>query len=213
MKKWICNVCGYIHEGEDPPRTCPLCSAPAAEFSPVNEEASKTAKTKTTAVPSGDTGDSQVLPGFVKNNRLLKFLAGHFPLFQFHPITAHFPNGLIPVSVFFLVLAILFDPSCVEMTAFYLLCAATVVAPFTVITGIYNWKTRYKGAVTSKFMFKLYGGIIFTILGVITIGWRLVNPEVVETTAGLYLLVNLALLGLVGALGHIGGGLVFAGKK
>ena len=24
-KKWICSVCGYIHEGETAPEKCPLC--------------------------------------------------------------------------------------------------------------------------------------------------------------------------------------------
>lgn len=25
MKKWKCTVCGYIHEGDNPPEKCPLC--------------------------------------------------------------------------------------------------------------------------------------------------------------------------------------------
>ena len=25
-KKFICTVCGYIHEGEEAPEKCPLCS-------------------------------------------------------------------------------------------------------------------------------------------------------------------------------------------
>jgi flavin reductase (DIM6/NTAB) family NADH-FMN oxidoreductase RutF len=24
-KKWVCEVCGYIHEGESPPEKCPVC--------------------------------------------------------------------------------------------------------------------------------------------------------------------------------------------
>jgi rubrerythrin len=31
-KKWICTVCGYVHEGENPPEKCPTCGAPAAKF-------------------------------------------------------------------------------------------------------------------------------------------------------------------------------------
>lgn len=31
-KKFKCNVCGYIHEGSSAPDTCPVCVAPAAEF-------------------------------------------------------------------------------------------------------------------------------------------------------------------------------------
>ncbi|MGI5901526.1 MAG: rubredoxin-like domain-containing protein [Desulfitobacteriia bacterium] len=25
MKVWICKVCGYRHEGPEPPEICPLC--------------------------------------------------------------------------------------------------------------------------------------------------------------------------------------------
>lgn len=32
MKKWKCNVCGYVHTGEQPPVECPVCGAPADEF-------------------------------------------------------------------------------------------------------------------------------------------------------------------------------------
>jgi len=31
-KKWICTVCGYVHEGENPPEKCPVCGAPADKF-------------------------------------------------------------------------------------------------------------------------------------------------------------------------------------
>ena len=32
MKRFICTVCGYIHEGETPPEICPICKAPASKF-------------------------------------------------------------------------------------------------------------------------------------------------------------------------------------
>ena len=25
MKKWVCTVCGYVYEGENPPAECPQC--------------------------------------------------------------------------------------------------------------------------------------------------------------------------------------------
>ena len=30
--KWICKVCGYVHEGAEPPEKCPLCKAPKEKF-------------------------------------------------------------------------------------------------------------------------------------------------------------------------------------
>ena len=32
MKKWVCQVCGYVHEGDTPPEACPQCKAPASKF-------------------------------------------------------------------------------------------------------------------------------------------------------------------------------------
>lgn len=32
MKQWICQVCGYTHQGENPPEVCPRCNAPKQQF-------------------------------------------------------------------------------------------------------------------------------------------------------------------------------------
>jgi rubrerythrin len=32
MKKFVCTVCGYIHEGDAAPEFCPICKAPAEKF-------------------------------------------------------------------------------------------------------------------------------------------------------------------------------------
>lgn len=38
MAKWICSVCGYVHEGDQPPEKCPVCGAPADKFKKVEGE-------------------------------------------------------------------------------------------------------------------------------------------------------------------------------
>lgn len=30
--KWVCKVCGYVHEGEQPPEECPVCGVGPEEF-------------------------------------------------------------------------------------------------------------------------------------------------------------------------------------
>ena len=32
MAKYVCNVCGYVYEGDEPPMECPVCKAPAEKF-------------------------------------------------------------------------------------------------------------------------------------------------------------------------------------
>ena len=38
MKKFVCSVCGYVHEGTEAPEKCPVCQAPASKFIAQEEE-------------------------------------------------------------------------------------------------------------------------------------------------------------------------------
>ena len=38
MAKFVCSVCGYVHEGDSAPEKCPVCKAPAAKFVEQKEE-------------------------------------------------------------------------------------------------------------------------------------------------------------------------------
>lgn len=38
MATWKCTVCGYVHEGDQPPEQCPLCKQPAEKFEKVEVE-------------------------------------------------------------------------------------------------------------------------------------------------------------------------------
>ena len=38
MKKFICTVCGYIHEGDTPPEICPICKVGADKFEEMKDE-------------------------------------------------------------------------------------------------------------------------------------------------------------------------------
>jgi len=32
MAKYVCSICGYVHEGDSAPEMCPVCKAPASKF-------------------------------------------------------------------------------------------------------------------------------------------------------------------------------------
>ena len=32
MAQWVCTICGYLHNGEEPPENCPRCGAKRGEF-------------------------------------------------------------------------------------------------------------------------------------------------------------------------------------
>ena len=38
MKKWVCPVCGYVHEGDVPPEFCPQCKVPGSKFTEAKAE-------------------------------------------------------------------------------------------------------------------------------------------------------------------------------
>ena len=38
MKKYVCPVCGYVHEGDTPPEKCPLCKVPGEKFKEMTGE-------------------------------------------------------------------------------------------------------------------------------------------------------------------------------
>ena len=38
MKKFVCPVCGYVHEGDTPPEKCPLCKVPGEKFNEMSGE-------------------------------------------------------------------------------------------------------------------------------------------------------------------------------
>jgi rubrerythrin len=40
MKKFVCSVCGYVYEGNNPPENCPQCNAPASKFTEQSGEMS-----------------------------------------------------------------------------------------------------------------------------------------------------------------------------
>ena len=39
MKKWVCPVCGYVHEGDTPPEVCPVCKVPGSKFTELKGDA------------------------------------------------------------------------------------------------------------------------------------------------------------------------------
>ncbi len=65
MKKYVCSVCGYIHEGEAPPEKCPQCAAPVEKFLVQTGDATSWADEHVIGVAKGV--DEEVLEGLRAN--------------------------------------------------------------------------------------------------------------------------------------------------
>ena len=64
--KYVCSVCGYVYEGDNPPAACPQCKAPASKFSAQGGASGKFACEHTVATDSASL-DPEVLAGLKAN--------------------------------------------------------------------------------------------------------------------------------------------------
>ena len=65
MKRFVCPICGYVHEGNEPPAFCPQCKCPGAKFKVEEATDLKWACEHTIGIPA-DT-DAQVVEGLKAN--------------------------------------------------------------------------------------------------------------------------------------------------
>ncbi len=205
MKRWECSVCGYIHEGEEPPEKCPICGAAKEKFFEIGPaEAGSQAEDAPPAF-QGESATSlfdTAVDLIVKNH--------------FHPIAVHFPNGVVPIAVACLVLAMLFSAPALTIVTYVNLLAVLLTMPVVLVTGYATWQKKYDGEMTSLFKKKIGASCSATVILFGLVAWCTVNPEVLVTASldrWLFLLWSLIVLALVGLAGHLGGQLVFAKKK
>ena len=63
MKRWVCPVCGYVHNGDEAPEKCPLCGVPGAKFKmEIAEEGKKTWACQH-VIGDGQVEDAEVMQG------------------------------------------------------------------------------------------------------------------------------------------------------
>lgn len=63
MKRWVCPVCGYVHNGDEAPEKCPLCGVPGAKFKmEIAEEGKKTWACEH-VIGDGQVEDAEVMQG------------------------------------------------------------------------------------------------------------------------------------------------------
>lgn len=65
MKKFVCAICGYVHEGDSAPEKCPQCGAPASKFSEVSEDEKVWASEHVVGVAKGV--DPEIMEGLRMN--------------------------------------------------------------------------------------------------------------------------------------------------
>ena len=221
MRKWECTVCGYIHEGDEPPEKCPVCGADRSKFVEVTEQDAPAAEaaaeiagpaieaefvsdesSRTLSPAEGPKTTAQALSDTVKN-----LMIRHHA----HPILVHIPNGVVPVSFAMALLAVLLKSDKLSYAVEFNLLFVMLSMPLVLFSGYLDWKKKYNGAFTSVFITKMACGGLVTLGSAVLYFWMLKDHNVL-ITAGKWMpfvVTHLAVLGAGGAAGFFGGKLVF----
>ncbi|MCP4338662.1 MAG: rubredoxin-type Fe(Cys)4 protein [Desulfobulbaceae bacterium] len=216
VKRWRCAVCGYVHTGNEPPEKCPVCDAPKQMFQEIDADGKALGELETEeldpavslALQKGQKGQKAPTSLFDKFANLSMKL-------HLHPITTHFPNGILPAVVVFLGLSVYFNIVSLETAAYYNLIFVLLMLPMVLLTGFIEWQKRYLGIKTAIFITKIICSLI--VLGAVNVlvFWRLLDPEVMSEGSPsrlIYLGIAAGMLAAVGIAGHLGGKLVFGAR-
>lgn len=216
-RRWKCTICNYIHDGDEPPEICPVCGADKSVFIEIDREeeaaepsadpatATTPDKSESAAPPSANSG------AIVEDTQPFGIIGKLVMKFHLHAISVHTPNGVIPVAIVFLVLAMFFTITTLEFASFFNLIFVLLSMPAVILTGIISWKIKYKGAKTWVFKAKLACSFIVLILVTLMVVWRFIDQNIAMTegTSSLvYLGLGAITLAAAGVAGHLGGTLV-----
>ncbi len=220
MKRWQCSVCKYIHTGDTPPEKCPVCGVSGKKFvlledradvqGPAKQPTSTAAKAKDHSAekpkPQAKAVPKPPPPPATLYGKIIEFMLKH----HIHPISVHFPNGILPVAVILFVLAWLFDSELMVKAGFINLIFVILALPLVLFSGFMEWTRKYNQALTLIFKIKILAASLTTASCVIVVVWYLINPLVLSSSlAWMFILINIVMLAAAGVAGLIGGRLVF----
>ncbi|SMC96490.1 hypothetical protein SAMN02746065_11790 [Desulfocicer vacuolatum DSM 3385] len=226
MKKWKCIICGYIHEGEEPPEMCPICKAPASKFILLKEEEAENSPgkvNKTSGKPKASTDPSdkekikalemeikEVRRKKIRLFRMVDFMLDQMLKHHLHPVSVHFPNGVLPVAVLFFVAALIFNMDSLATAGFYNIVVVLVALPLVIFAGFVEWTKKYNSAMTMFFKIKIIAAFVTFLACLVSLVWFMKDPGVLHSCyAWLFILINAGMLGAAGVAGFLGGKLVF----
>jgi hypothetical protein len=217
--RWRCTVCGYVHNGSEPPEKCPVCGADKTLFVPVTDEAVERLdaggepdeKDRTEDLPPPRTPGTGFKPPWEGNSRLTA-IAEKLTQLHGHPIAVHIPNGVLPLTVLFALLALLFRSHAFATAAGLNMVMVCLAMPIVIATGLVDWVNRFGGHMTPIFKNKLICAGVVTLLSLVLGIWWFASPEIY--LRGLFanwffILLHLIDLGVAGLAGMYGGKLVF----
>jgi len=135
-----------------------------------------------------------------------------FETFIFHAVSSHFVNGLVPVSVLFMLLTLTTRNPYFEHTVIHLICVAAITIPFSFLSGIRDWRIKFHSGRAPIFYRKIGLSIVLALLCATVISIRLMCSNPLAAGGGIAWLYGgciLMTLPVVVLLGHFGGKLAY----
>ncbi len=183
--RWRCVVCNYVHEGDEPPDVCPVCG-----------------KLKDAFVPETKSP---------KHHH--RGISGLIEKMHAHPVSAHFPNGAMPLALLAWLGYLFLDIACLERMSLYLMLIAALAVPVTFFTGWSDAGHRFGTTTTGVFPEKKRWSWVLLIVAGVFVGWRLSlgfnHIPAGASEIAIYTGFLTAASVLVARLGMLGGKLVF----
>lgn len=209
MKQWKCTVCGYVHAGDEPPEICPVCGADRSKFVEITEtEPQEDGEVVEPTV----TQPTSATPPMSKKKKATEFIHTQMLKHHAHPISAHIPNGVLPVSVLFLFLALFLNLKGIRLAAFYNMVVVAIAMPAVFYSGYNEWQRRYGGNWTSLFVVKIVCGIVVLVGSAVSVIWSALAQDSILLDSQhrwTFLMLHVVILSAAGIAGFIGGKLVF----
>jgi rubredoxin/uncharacterized membrane protein len=212
QRQWRCTVCGYIHTGSAPPEKCPVCGAPRERFEPVEEIAPTVEPEPVSDAAPADQATADVPPEKATPLSQITARAELLTKLHGHPIAVHIPNGVLPLTFLFTLLAVAFKSDGLATAARYNMIFVCLSMPVVLMTGVIDWFNRFNAQLTIVFKIKMACGAAVTVLSLILALWWTVQPGVYlggQANTGLFLFLNFLDLGIAAVAGFYGGKLVF----
>lgn len=142
--------------------------------------------------------------------RWADFMLGFHP----HPILVHFPQAFFTFAPVFLALFALLGNEYFERTAYYLLLTGLLTGVPAYFAGIFHWKYKYGGSVKFAYIFKIaMSAVLIAYSAVLFVIHTSRGALGTDEAGGAMLAMYLILIPIAASIGHVGGAIVFGGRK
>ncbi len=127
-----------------------------------------------------------------------------------HPITVHFPQALLTLAPFFLILFYFTGNVHFERTCYYLGIAGLLTAVPAILTGFFHWIFKYAASTKGLYVFKMTMSLLLFVYTAAVVYIHTVRGVLMPEPVDILMMILYLLMMLLAVItGHTGGKIVF----